>query len=125
MPPCRKSETPAHPCYAAGTCPLLLRQHHFAFVQASKGCWKLAGLCTEVEVVFQAQNLEKQSASLRQFLKRHENKVRPPALAPPSLALHHCNAHLLHRMLVHNAPTQGQHFSDIPHAGMYALLIPA
>ncbi|CAL5224104.1 g6735 [Coccomyxa viridis] len=43
--------------------------------QASRGCWELAGLCAEVEVVFQAQRLGKQSASLRQFLRRHGSRV--------------------------------------------------
>ena len=65
-----------------------LRQEQVAAMQASKCCWQLAGLCTEVEVVFQAQKLGRQSASLRNFIRRHGNMVRPPVSQCHTAALH-------------------------------------
>ena len=65
-----------------------LRQEQLAAMQASKCCWQLVGLCTEVEVVFQAEKLGQQSASLRNFVRRHGNRVRPLEIQSHSPALH-------------------------------------
>ena len=59
-------------------------------MQASRGCWHLASLCTEIRVVFDAPKLGEQSAALRRFLMRHGNMVRPEPNGPEphSPALH-------------------------------------
>ena len=56
--------------------------------------------------MFQAQRLGKQSASLRQFLRRHGSRVSPCDKSLHSPALHHWSPHLLHTTSVRNVPTR-------------------
>ncbi len=51
-------------------------------MQASKGCWQLAGLRTEIKTVFDAYKLGKQSESLLSFLTRHDNRVSSHGTSP-------------------------------------------